>query len=357
MFKQSRLGWFLVLAMCVLSLGSVAGAQEGRDYTDGLNIPDVVAKVNGAAVRSEFIKFKFNRVMARLEADLHQRPDGDQLMQKMMQIEERKKAVVDLIDKEIIRELMHQEAKKSSKMVDPKIIDAELGRIRDMYKSKEEFAADLKRRKLTEEGLRSNLGIDSMIQQLVQERIEGKITIADDQVQKFYEENKERFQRPEAYHTRHIFLPHFTKEMFKNVSKEQMRDKEKEFSAQAEANMKSILKKIRDGADFVETAKKYSKDEATASKGGDLEFIYKGVFPPTFDEAVGKLKPQEVSDVVKTPFGYHIIQLLETKAPDTAPFEDLKESIQKHLFVQEGQKQLQAYVDDLRKKADVEMMY
>ena len=145
--------------------------------------------------------------------------------------------------------------------------------------------------------------------------------------------------------------------MIRGIAKNQLESKQKEFSQQAKANMVKILEEIRAGADFGEMAKKFSQDEGSASKGGDLDFIYKGVFPGAFDNTVSQLKVNEISDVVVTPFGYHLIQLMEVKPSELAPFEDLKESIQKHLFVREGQKKMQAYVESLRRDANVEMLY
>ena len=85
--------------------------------------------------------------------------------------------------------------------------------------------------------------------------------------------------------------------------------------------------------------------------------MYKGVFDPMFDKAVAGLKVGETSDIVETEFGYHIIQLMETKPSDYAPFEDVQESIQKHLFLTEAQKLVARYIESLRKKADIIVYY
>jgi len=81
------------------------------------------------------------------------------------------------------------------------------------------------------------------------------------------------------------------------------------------------------------------------------------VFDPMFDQAVGKLKIGETSGIVETEFGYHIVQLLETKPPGYAPFADVEESIQKHLFMTEAQKLVGRYIEALRKKADIIVYY
>tara|TARA_B100000686_G_C16695083_1_gene920005 strand:- start:251 stop:1330 length:1080 start_codon:yes stop_codon:yes gene_type:complete len=359
MLVQTRSRFAMIMA-CVIFLISfpLSGEEvQFKDYTEGLNIPEVVAKVNGVGVSSDYVKFKFNRVMARIESSLLQKPDGAQTMLKMMTLVERKKALIDLIDKEIVRELMYQQAKKQNKVADPKVIDQEMNNLKKMLGKEKKFYKELKLRGLTVDSLRFNLGIDYLIQQLIEDNIKGKINITDKKVRDFYEENLSRFQRPEAFRVGQIFFHHFAPEMMKNVPSDQLKTKAEEYSKISETNINNILSEIRAGADFAEMARKFSQDEGSASKGGDMGFVYKGVFPKLLDETISKLKKGEISDVVASQYGYHILQLLETKSSETAPFEDLKESIQKHLFGKQGKKKIQEFVDDLRNKSEVEMLY
>ena len=90
---------------------------------------------------------------------------------------------------------------------------------------------------------------------------------------------------------------------------------------------------------------------------GDLGFMYKGVFPKNFDNALLKLNPNEIGEVVKTPFGFHVVQLLETKPADIAPFKDVEQPILKHLITLEGQKKLTEYTESLKKDSRIEILY
>ena len=84
----------LVLTVVFSSLPAYSQQREFKDYTEGLNIPKVVARVNGVGVPSDYVRFKFNRVMSRVEVSLSQRPDGAQAMKDMMRVEERKKPLL-----------------------------------------------------------------------------------------------------------------------------------------------------------------------------------------------------------------------------------------------------------------------
>ncbi len=119
-------------------------------------------------------------------------------------------------------------------------------------------------------------------------------------------------------------------------------------SAAALAKIKEIKKKLDEGADFQKIAKEYSEDPGTASKGGDLGYISRRMMVKPFDEAAFNLKkPGEISDIVKTRFGYHIIQLVEI--PPFPTFDSIKERLRKTYQRQRYQTEYKAFVDSLKK--------
>ena len=145
--------------------------------------------------------------------------------------------------------------------------------------------------------------------------------------------------------------------LFKAKIKEEIKEKAGKYRAAAKKKVDEVFTKVKSGENFEELAKQYSEDKGSAEKGGDLDFMYKGVFDPQFDKAVADLKTGETSDIIETEYGYHIIRLMETKPSDYAPFADVKESIQKHLFMTEAQKLVGRYIEGLRKKADIIVYY
>ncbi len=119
-------------------------------------------------------------------------------------------------------------------------------------------------------------------------------------------------------------------------------------SAAALKKIEMIKKKLDEGADFAEMAKKYSEDPGTAKKGGDLGYVSRRMMVKPFDEAAFNLKkPGDISDIVKTRYGYHIIQLVEI--PPFPTLKSIKEKLRKTYQRQRYQREYKAYIDSLKK--------
>jgi peptidyl-prolyl cis-trans isomerase D len=148
---------------------------------------------------------------------------------------------------------------------------------------------------------------------------EGTAKPTDAQMQAFYHEHVEdRFTDPAEVRARHIL-----------VKVDPGADADAKAKARAEAD--DLLKQIRAGGDFEALAKAHSKDPGSAAKGGDLGFFPRGRMVPAFDTAAFALEPGQVSEVVETPFGFHIIKVEEKKPGGVRPFDAAREQIEKEL--------------------------
>ena len=146
--------------------------------------------------------------------------------------------------------------------------------------------------------LRDNIRKQLMIQKLQQKNF-GDIDVSRREVEEFFNKFKDSLGViPEKVDIAHIFRNPKTTSAAK---------------AKAKKLAESILDSLRHGADFAEMAKKYSEDPGSAAHGGDLGFVKKGVFYPEFEAAAFALKPGQISDVVESPVGFHIIQLIEKR--------------------------------------------
>ncbi|MCD5390909.1 peptidylprolyl isomerase [candidate division NPL-UPA2 bacterium] len=139
---------------------------------------------------------------------------------------------------------------------------------------------------------------------------ETAVEIKDDEIVSYYQENIEQFKRPEEIRVRHILIRLDP-------------DADEEVQAEAKKKAEEILERLKGGEDFAALAKEYSEDPGSREKGGDLGFFPRGWMVPAFEEAAFSLKLGEVSQLVKTPFGYHIIKLEERREAYTTPLEEV----------------------------------
>ncbi len=332
----------VVFSLCTLTFPEVEKASA-QSSTANLKIPDVVARVNGVDIQSKYIEFRLNKILKNVRRPLTMR--------------EKTSIVKDLIEKEVVRELVHQHGEKKNLEVDSDLIEKEIKALREPYASDEEFENALSARNITLQDLKNSMEVDIHARQLLNEQIKGKIDISDKDVKKYYEGNKQKFHRPESFRTRHILAALFPPKALRTQSISELQKNREYFARIAEEKIDDIIKELKEGADFEELAKKKSDDEYSRDNGGDLNFMYKGVFDPAYDEAVSKLKPGETSGKVTTRFGFHVIQLIEKHPPEQAPFDEMENSIQKFLFMEEAKKQVEVYIDGLRKQATIETFF
>lgn len=146
---------------------------------------------------------------------------------------------------------------------------------------------------------------------------EDKVAIDDQRIREYYEYNIESFREKERVRARHILFR--LKEGAEKSKEERVRKK-----------AESVLKKAREGEDFAELARKYSEGP-TGPKGGDLGYFQRGTMVKAFEEAAFGLKKGQVSDLVRTPFGYHIIKVEDVKKARTKPLEEVREQVKKIL--------------------------
>ena len=328
-------------------LPGIIQAQTHPNSKFKIEIPKLVARVNGVDIESKYIEFRLSQIM-KLALKKAKRP---------LTVKEKNSIVKDLIEKEVVRELVNQQAEKENLKIDHELIEKELKLLRAGYASEEEFNNALKSRNINLEEIKKSMQIEINARQLLNAEIKGKVNISDNEVKKYYEDNKPRFQRPEAYHTRHILAAYFPPEALRNQTIEELKKNKEYFTRIAEEKIDKVIEELKKGADFEKLAKNLSDDESSRINGGDLDFIYKGIFETSFDEAVEKLNPGETSGKIKTRFGFHVIQLIEKRPSEMAPFTEMKSEIQKYLFLEEAKKNVSSYIEKLKQTADIKTFF
>ncbi len=162
-------------------------------------------------------------------------------------------------------------------------------------------------------------------------KVAERINISDDALRRAYQENQDQFRIPDRVLVRHILL--------KTTGASP--DEVKKIQAKAE----DILKQLRAGGDFPRLATQYSQDPGSAQQGGDLGWIVKGQTVPAFENTAFSLKPGELSGVVKTEYGFHIIQVLKKEQARLKPFDEVKQQLADELKKQQSVETVQRLAD------------
>ena len=174
-----------------------------------------------------------------------------------------------------------------------------------------------------------------------------KVTVTDADARKFYDDNPTRFEQPEMVRASHILLMTTDPKTGSEFTEDQKTAKHKE--------MEGLLKRARAGEDFAKLAKEYSEDPGSKDKGGEYRFP-RGQMVPEFEAAAFSLSTNQVSDIVTTRYGYHIIKLSEKIPAKKVDYEKALPDIKEGLTQQELQKQFPDYVAKLKKEANVEIL-
>ena len=159
-----------------------------------------------------------------------------------------------------------------------------------------------------------------------------KVVVPPTDVQRYYNDNIQQYQTPEQVRASHILL---------------------ETAGKNEADVKKraddIAKQVKGGADFAELAKKVSEDKGSAANGGDLDYFGRGRMVPEFEQAAFSMQPGQISDPVKSQFGYHIIKMVDKRAGSTRPLDEVRPQIQQQLAMETADQRITQQARDLEK--------
>ena len=177
---------------------------------------------------------------------------------------------------------------------------------------------------------------------LMSQEVRSKVQVGEREIREFYEANRAKYGAEEEFRARHIFF-----KVEKKGGAEEL--------AKAEKVAAEVLKEARAGKDFAELARQYSTDPAAARDGGDLGTFKRDDMVPEIGNTVAALKPGEVSDLVLSPAGLHIIKLEERKPAKGRPFEEVKDEIEEQLYKKKADERFAQWVKDLRTSAAIEI--
>ncbi|MDT8317108.1 MAG: peptidylprolyl isomerase [bacterium] len=289
-------------------------------------LPDVVAKVNGV----DLLKSDLEKIYSMISAQAKMSGDAKS-----------DKEVIDVALGELLNmEVLKQESARRNIVPSPEDIESEMKTIRANFPDDAAFEATLKSKGLTIEGVKKSVTEQLSVQKMLEKEVQSKISISDKEISKFYSENPDYFKTKDSVRASHILI------------KTEENDDEKKL-AEARKKIDAILVELKKGGDFAKIAQEKSEGPS-APNGGDLGYFGKGQMVPSFEEAVYKLKVGEISDVVKTQFGFHVIKLVDIKEAGTTPLSEVEDSIKMFLSRQKGEEVFKEFVAKLRSSASIE---
>jgi peptidyl-prolyl cis-trans isomerase C len=291
-------------------------------------LPSVVAKVNG----DDIPRTEFETTIQNVESRAGRPVPPEQRDQVYRGVLE------DLI---ALRLLKQEVARRQLTASDAELAEAMKG-MRQQFPTEAAFKQALTAQKMTLEQLREETRTQVLVSKMLQQEVASQVAVKPTEISGFYEKNPDKFQQPEAVRASHVLIT--VPEGAAPAAR-----------AAARTKAENVLKQARAGADFAKLAQTYS-DDASKGRGGDLGFFPKGQMVPAFEAAAFALAPNQVSDIVESPFGYHVIKVIEKRPAQNVPFSEAAPRIEQYLRQEQQQAKTKAFVDQLRAKGNVQVL-
>jgi len=288
------------------------------------------AVVNGVVIQEEEVNRGLLYQQQRMLATT------GQMIKPDMMPEARKMVLENLID----RELLYQQSRKKGISIKDAEVNEQLDRLKKQYPDEQAFKDSMAEDHLTEDTVKSRINMNLAVQQFVEKEFGGKVQVTEAEAKAFYDGHPEYFTEPETIRASGILI--------KTDVKSDAAKKE-----EARKKMEDIQKRIKKGEDFAILAKDFSQD-ASAAQGGDLGTIPRGRMPKALDDAAFSLKPGEVSNVLETELGFHLIKVHEKKPEKVVPFKEVEDKIRQHLSNQKLKQMVDEHLNEVKKTAKIE---
>lgn len=323
---------FAVAALCSFSCPAHAA---------GLFDDVVVAKGKGVEVRRGQLDDAFIAYKANLAARGQNIPE-----------EKRLSSEAQLLDRLVVAQILFNKASPADKAKAKDKAARLLEDARRNASSDEAFQRQLRALGMSGPQFTNRVTEQAVGEEVLSREVKSKITITPEQIKAFYETNDALFRQPEMARASHILISTRDLSTRLELPDEQKRAKREK--------AEKILARARKGEDFTKLAEEVSEDPSVRENKGEYRFTRAKDDPrramvPEFEAAAFGLRPGEISGLVMTEYGYHIIKLLEITPAKKTPLTELTDKLREHLMNFETEKQLPAYFAKLKKEAEVEV--
>ncbi len=330
-------GAMLVAAMGVQAAEATKAATP-RPAIDAKSIfpDDTLCKGKGIEIKRSQVDEAFVQFKANLTARGQDLPEGKRDLVESQ-----------LLDRLVISKLLVNRATEEDKKKARTAADKFVASTKQQAGSDESFQRQLRAMNFTTEQFDTQVVERAICEEVVDRELRSQVNITDEQLKKFYDENGEQFERPETVRAAHILLSTRDAVTGQEMSEETKKERKQQID--------KILERAKKGEEFAALAREYSEDPGSKNTGGEYTFARSQFRNPEFENAAFALKTNEISGVITTAFGYHIIKLFEKMPAHKLELAKVKDDLRDGLSRREVQeKLLPDYLKSLKKDASLQ---
>ena len=291
-----------------------------------------VAVVNGSVISKHDFDVSFNSYVNEISTKTQRALTDDELDQMKGNVLER------LIE----QKLLYQAAIKQNTQIDEEEYQKNIGALDEQLKAHPEFKSEVEKTQYSMEDIHNQIRENMIITSYVNKTFFSTATVSEAEVKAYYEKNKAQFELPEKISAQHILIKPTPPD-------------NQETRAEALKKIKKIQEALKTNPDFEGLAKEFSQCPSS-KKGGDLGFFSRGQMVPPFENAAFALGINEISDVVETQFGYHLIKVTGKVAAKTIVFDQVKDQLKASLTKQKAMEDLGRFIDEAKKSGTIQLL-
>ncbi len=335
----------------VLTLTLPATAPAEPFQVNGKPIPDKVASVNGIALDSQLLisEIKVYRLMNRQQ--------NKTLTEKEM-AEFSHQALSRLVDQELI----YQQGHKKNIRIEPKLLEQRVAEVRKQFPSEQMLQTALDMQGLTMDLLKTKFEKQMVEEAIIRQEVVPNVKVSDSEVEAFYRKHRDRFRTPKQYEVYHIFIAALQPNAHgKTIDDPALRKKAERLNVlldqDAAEKSRSLDYQLQDGADFAALAREHSEDGKSGAKGGSWGTVALSELPESLASELKKLKQNEISGPIRSPYGYHILKWTKIIPAGHVKLSEVKTDIMNSLLREKTLGAHQKMVSKMREQADIQLFY
>jgi parvulin-like peptidyl-prolyl isomerase len=317
--RMKKALWGLIAGWVVITGGSAAEAAATRQ---------IVAVVDNAVLYKSDLELELRLAMLQIQQDPNETTelDAQQLREKVL-------------DKLIDRSLLVQKANQDGIKASDSAVNARLARLKKLYPSLAAYHQKMKLQGLSEDQVRERIRQGVMIQRVLAAGPLKGLHISPQEAWNYYHDHPEEFMKPEQVHLSHLFIQ--VPQPAESAQVEAAREK-----------IEAIFQRLQEGENFTALAIEYS-DDPSRIKGGDIGYLTYSQLVPEVAQATFGMSPGQVSGIIQSPLGFHIIKLHDRRPAQRLDFEEVRDALIRHLKAVKADQATERYLRQLKTRASI----